>query len=296
MSPAIQSSSAVDEQVDATPDLDVLLTVQDVARLLNVPASWVYEHTRSRGDNSPHRYQALAVLSRHSVSRTREGRTARVVWRQVGRLVHQAVGLVKINLNAADPEALTFTHSAVDFSELKQHSGERIQRSFQLLLTLPDSYCLLLFSPVVGMSLAADGDTAELPFRRTHDILRLRRRRFAPLLHIPLWLFPALLTALTYWREGPRPWEFWVAFALTAVMFFGGVRWAPGGVSNLFLIRRHERRSRWAKDNRDLWYRVLGALIAAALVALQARACQNLSQIPSAQAPPQAPLGLLRKP
>jgi excisionase family DNA binding protein len=28
---------------------DALLTVQEVAELLNVPVSWVYEHTRERG-------------------------------------------------------------------------------------------------------------------------------------------------------------------------------------------------------------------------------------------------------
>jgi predicted DNA-binding transcriptional regulator AlpA len=39
------------DSFDPTPDFDDLLTVQDVARLLNVPASWVYEHTRSRGNS-----------------------------------------------------------------------------------------------------------------------------------------------------------------------------------------------------------------------------------------------------
>ena len=38
-------------QADAGPDthLDQLLTVADVAALLNVSKSWVYEHTRRRG-------------------------------------------------------------------------------------------------------------------------------------------------------------------------------------------------------------------------------------------------------
>ncbi len=38
-------------QEAAVPDLDLhqLLTVADVAALLNVSKSWVYEHTRSRG-------------------------------------------------------------------------------------------------------------------------------------------------------------------------------------------------------------------------------------------------------
>ena len=34
---------------DANDDCDVLLTVEDVAKLLKVSRSWVYEHTRSRG-------------------------------------------------------------------------------------------------------------------------------------------------------------------------------------------------------------------------------------------------------
>lgn len=29
-----------------------MLTVQEVAALLRVPASWIYEHTRSRGDRA----------------------------------------------------------------------------------------------------------------------------------------------------------------------------------------------------------------------------------------------------
>jgi predicted DNA-binding transcriptional regulator AlpA len=43
-----QSINVSPNTVDSTTDFDDLLTVQDVARLLNVPASWVYEHTRSR--------------------------------------------------------------------------------------------------------------------------------------------------------------------------------------------------------------------------------------------------------
>ncbi len=36
-------------------EADALLTVQEVAELLKVPVSWVYEHTRKRGlDRLPH--------------------------------------------------------------------------------------------------------------------------------------------------------------------------------------------------------------------------------------------------
>lgn len=34
---------------DREPDLDELLTIDEVAALLKVKKSWVYEHTRSRG-------------------------------------------------------------------------------------------------------------------------------------------------------------------------------------------------------------------------------------------------------
>lgn len=44
-----QTANVSSNASDSTPDFDDLLTVQDVARLLNVPVSWVYEHTRSRG-------------------------------------------------------------------------------------------------------------------------------------------------------------------------------------------------------------------------------------------------------
>lgn len=64
----------------AEPDLDDLLTVDDVARLLKVSKSWVYEHTRARAtllpEQLPHirvgkylRFDAQAVrqyLARHA--------------------------------------------------------------------------------------------------------------------------------------------------------------------------------------------------------------------------------------
>ncbi len=40
---------------DASREPDVLLTVHELAHLLNVPASWVYERTRRRGaERLPH--------------------------------------------------------------------------------------------------------------------------------------------------------------------------------------------------------------------------------------------------
>jgi excisionase family DNA binding protein len=51
------SSRTVPEGVtlsEFAPDLSQLLTVQEVAKLLKVPVSWVYEHTRTRsGDRIP---------------------------------------------------------------------------------------------------------------------------------------------------------------------------------------------------------------------------------------------------
>jgi excisionase family DNA binding protein len=40
---------ATDDLPRVSPDAGSLLTAQDVADLLKVPVSWVYEHTRSRG-------------------------------------------------------------------------------------------------------------------------------------------------------------------------------------------------------------------------------------------------------
>jgi hypothetical protein len=44
-------TDATEPRADVTGDdsLDELLTVDDVAAMLKVPSSWVYEHTRSRG-------------------------------------------------------------------------------------------------------------------------------------------------------------------------------------------------------------------------------------------------------
>ena len=53
------SADPVDARRPNTPDdLEELLTVEDVAALIKVSKSWVYEHTRSRGvphsDRLPH--------------------------------------------------------------------------------------------------------------------------------------------------------------------------------------------------------------------------------------------------
>ena len=46
----IQSAVTISHaQSETAHDLDELLTVDEVAALLKVPRSWVYEHTRSRG-------------------------------------------------------------------------------------------------------------------------------------------------------------------------------------------------------------------------------------------------------
>ena len=62
------------QRQDADEALHELLTVEDVAALLKVSTSWVYEHTRSRGtprsERLPHikigkyvRFEARAVLA-----------------------------------------------------------------------------------------------------------------------------------------------------------------------------------------------------------------------------------------
>ncbi|OLC47512.1 MAG: hypothetical protein AUH43_11330 [Acidobacteria bacterium 13_1_40CM_65_14] len=45
----------------AEPDLDTLLTVDDVATLLKVPKSWVYERTRSRGTTRADRLPCIKL-------------------------------------------------------------------------------------------------------------------------------------------------------------------------------------------------------------------------------------------
>ena len=46
---------------DDGPDLHELLTVEDVAALLKVSKSWVYEHTRSRGTPRAERLPCIKV-------------------------------------------------------------------------------------------------------------------------------------------------------------------------------------------------------------------------------------------
>jgi excisionase family DNA binding protein len=44
-----------DDNLDFQQQLDELLTVEEVASLLKVPKSWIYEHTRKRGaERLPH--------------------------------------------------------------------------------------------------------------------------------------------------------------------------------------------------------------------------------------------------
>ena len=42
-------SIAGDSKPQESPDAETLLTVQEVAALLKVPVSWVYEHARAHG-------------------------------------------------------------------------------------------------------------------------------------------------------------------------------------------------------------------------------------------------------
>ncbi len=65
---------SIGDHVDDAADIDELLTVDDVAALLKVSRSWVYEHTRARGtpraERLPHvklgkyvRFEASAIRS-----------------------------------------------------------------------------------------------------------------------------------------------------------------------------------------------------------------------------------------
>jgi predicted DNA-binding transcriptional regulator AlpA len=65
-----------DESLTTAPELDIpkefleLLTVEDVAALLKVSKSWVYEHTRTRAaprsDRLPHLRSASTSVSIHT--------------------------------------------------------------------------------------------------------------------------------------------------------------------------------------------------------------------------------------
>ena len=61
MSSNVQPGAATSAPIDATPEIDDLLTVEDVARLLRVPRSWVYEHTRSRGTSRADRLPRIKL-------------------------------------------------------------------------------------------------------------------------------------------------------------------------------------------------------------------------------------------
>ena len=55
-----QITRATDER-ETSVDPDELLTVGEVAALLRVPRSWVYDHTRSRGTSRSERLPHLKV-------------------------------------------------------------------------------------------------------------------------------------------------------------------------------------------------------------------------------------------
>ena len=61
MASNIQPGPATSASINANPELDDLLTVEQVANILRVPASWVYEHTRSRGGSRAHRLPSIKL-------------------------------------------------------------------------------------------------------------------------------------------------------------------------------------------------------------------------------------------
>lgn len=48
-------------RLDHARELDDLLTVDEVAKILHVPKSWVYEHTRGRGSSRAERLPAIKL-------------------------------------------------------------------------------------------------------------------------------------------------------------------------------------------------------------------------------------------
>jgi predicted DNA-binding transcriptional regulator AlpA len=57
----LRANPPVSATVGDSSDLDELLTVQDVATLLKVHPSWVYEHTRSRAGSRSDRLRRIKL-------------------------------------------------------------------------------------------------------------------------------------------------------------------------------------------------------------------------------------------
>ncbi len=57
----VLSSNAIESDPSKELELHELLTVEDVAALLKVSCSWVYEHTRARGSSRAERLPFIKI-------------------------------------------------------------------------------------------------------------------------------------------------------------------------------------------------------------------------------------------
>jgi hypothetical protein len=195
---------------------------------------------------------------------------------------------IQANVDHRDPAAAAFTHSADAFEDLKALLGDRVNRyfRFQSFGGGTDDYLYFSFSPRNGCFVKAEGDGAELPYRRIVDLLKNRRRRWLTLkMGIPPWLWYGAFFAFGLWLTPPRGGSIvaigpWVAVGmLLLAMFARGAYWSAGAHSRIYLTRRQERGALWANERRAFWGRVassvVGGLILVVLTALTTRSCSR---------------------
>ena len=59
--PVFSSADSIESEPSKELELQELLTVEDVAALLKVSRSWVYEHTRARGSRRAERLRFIKI-------------------------------------------------------------------------------------------------------------------------------------------------------------------------------------------------------------------------------------------
>ena len=183
--------------------------------------------------------------------------------------IRQTLGddcVLLVDVDGIDPRA-TYTHEVSSFAELREALGVKLSRGF--LVTGGKGEFRLDFHPVMGLRVWAEGDKGIKAFGIAEEILRCKRRWFAPLLIIPAWQYMVLYAILEtsgLWLWGsPTTLRVVMVAAFWCLIVLVQPEWSAGGLSKLTLVRRHER-----TVFRDIIWKILVPLfVGATLIVLR---------------------------
>lgn len=148
-----------------------------------------------------------------------------------------------VDVDGLEPKSHTvFTHRVASFTELREVLGQRLRRGF--LVISGDGNFRMDFHPILGVRVWADGEKGLQAFSIAEEVLRSKRRWFAPFLALPAWkyiaLFAILQTTVMILRATPTTIGILSVAALWCFVILFQPEWSAGGLSKLSLIRRHE--------------------------------------------------------